>query len=187
MGAIVQFGSGMMYYGRWMYSKTSNLEQANCPYLIGVVGWFMLTSLAHKAKIDQDWGLMLSCWSFGPGVVFMTIAYISIFQGFIRENTGKGHPAHFLLIAPPAVMSLGIAVYTEGYAIPSQCIFGYLLVLMFVLLRTGLLFFQKPKVLGVYWAYVFPMASLATCAIKMAEYQQTEQSEIIAWILIATS
>jgi hypothetical protein len=49
----------------------------------------------------------------------MIISMVAIFLGFNKENTGKGAPAHFLIIAPPAVASIGIAGFTGGYnAIP---------------------------------------------------------------------
>ena len=81
-------------------------------------------------------------------------------------------------------MSLGLAGFTGSYGTAPNCIFGYCLVLLVVLFQLGLHSAKKPSVFGVYWAYVFPIAALATNAIKMADTQQSKASEIIAWILI---
>merc|ERR1712224_835868 len=41
---------------------------------------------------------------------------------------------------------------------------------------------QRPAVLGVYWAYVFPNAALASLSIKIAQQRQTAISEGVAAI-----
>jgi len=54
-------------------------------------------------------GINLAALNFGVGCVFEVVSMIAIFDGFHKGNTGEGHPAHFLLIAPPAVMTVCVA------------------------------------------------------------------------------
>jgi hypothetical protein len=69
----------MNYYGRWMYSTDGNLNRAGAPFLLSVVGWFLLTILCQKTKMEEFTGLDLAAWNFGIGLVFFTLSNISIF------------------------------------------------------------------------------------------------------------
>ena len=78
-------------YRRWMYDPTANLSSAGCPYLLSVVGWFLLSVLANSLNLTQAWGLNLAAWTFGTGAFFWTISTVSIFQNFARiTRTGSG-------------------------------------------------------------------------------------------------
>lgn len=112
---VIQIAFTMNLYGRWMYSKNAHLGKAGAPYLLSVVGWFLLTVLCFKTKIKELIGIDLAALNFGIGCVFEFVSKISIFQGFHLGNTGEGHPAHFLLIAPPAVMSVCMQLFRGGY------------------------------------------------------------------------
>ena len=67
-----------------MYSEKKSLEKAGAPYLLGVVGWLLLTVLGQKAKIEQDWGIDIPAMTLGVGVTFMCISMVAIFLGFSK-------------------------------------------------------------------------------------------------------
>ena len=76
----------MNIYTRWMYSEMANVGKASTHYLLSVVCWFLLCVLAQQAKIHDDWGLNIPVFTFGCGVLFYSIAMVSIFQGFHKGS-----------------------------------------------------------------------------------------------------
>jgi hypothetical protein len=79
---VAQMAFTMNVYGRWMYSKNGHLGKAGAPYLLSVVGWFLLTVLCFKTKIKELIGIDLAALNFGIGCVFEFVSMIAIFQGF---------------------------------------------------------------------------------------------------------
>jgi len=172
-------------YTRWMYSCDAHLGKVGAPVLLSVVSWFLLTVLGNKCKLQADWGLPLPAMCFGTGCAFLLLSVVAIFQGTHSGNTVKGHPSLFLLIAPPAVASLGLEGFEGTYGDVSSAIFGYCLMLLIVLLGLSPTILKPPELFGAYWAYVFPMAALATCSIKMAKTHDSYEAKVLAWACIA--
>ena len=200
-GAFYQLVLVLVLYHRWMYGAERSMESASTPYLLSVVGWFLLALLGSRAAIDQLTGVALTSFVFGIGSFFATVTYISLFQTFHRGHTAAGAPALFLVIAPLSIASCALAAMSEGdpshdagsaaafgdktFGGPSQALLGLALFMLCLLIRTGPTITAKPAVFGVYWAYVFPMSALATAAIVNAEDAQTAGSKGLAVALVA--
>lgn len=62
-----------------MYSENAHLGKAGAPFLLSVVGWFLLCNLALKSKIEESTGLDIAPMVFGVGTAFYTVGVISVF------------------------------------------------------------------------------------------------------------
>ena len=65
---LYKFVLDQFIYYRWMYSDQDSLAISEAPYLLSVVGWFLLSILASKSGMDELLGLEVSYWMFGIGV-----------------------------------------------------------------------------------------------------------------------
>eukprot|EP00936_MAST-01D_sp_MAST-1D-sp1_P002190 g2190.t1 len=113
-------------------------------------------------------------------------------------------PAFFLLLAPASLLAnalrgmgvehdvgggaqAGAALVPLNFG-PAPCaIFGYVIVVMCILLQLGPQLAAKPETLGIYWAYVFPFAALATLGVHYCGARNSRGSEVLAWTLVALS
>ena len=98
-------------------------------------------------------------------------------------------PAHFLILAPASVGALGLAGFTDppDFGRGSRCIFGYALLMLFVLVSTSTGFRERPASFGAYWPYVFPTAALATCGVKYHDSQGSFLSGVLLWTLVGVN
>ena len=48
-------------------------------------------------------------------------------------------------------------------------------------MRFGPRLAAKPEVLGVYWAYIFPLAGMASAAVRAADSEGAAGAEGFAW------
>merc|ERR1712038_105645 len=99
----IKFLLDQIIYHRWLYSKTRSLVLSQTPYLLSIVGWFFLSSLASKACMEEWTGFPLASMCFGVGTFFAVIVYVDIFNNIPRVKVSRGHPAMFLILAPPSV------------------------------------------------------------------------------------
>ena len=187
-GACWQFTLTLLFYHRWMYDGDRSMDSASTPYLLSVVGWFILAVLGSPecARVDELIGVGLTQMAFGVGSFFAIITYITLFQTFNRGHTAAGAPALFLVIAPVAIASIALAkmgsdhdggsdstadpsVLPREFGEASRALLGIAIFLLLVLFRVGPTIIAQPNVFGAYWAYVFPVSALATAAILNAD------------------
>ena len=64
---------------------------------------------------------------------------------------------------------------------------GFCIVMALILFKLGLTICNIPGVFGVNWAYVFPLAGLASSVVKYAEFKDTPQARILAWVFVGLS
>lgn len=170
----------LLFYHRWMYGGDRSMDSASTPYLLSVVGWFILAVLGSpdRAHVDELTGVGLTRMAFGVGSFFAVITYITLFQTFNRGHTAAGAPALFLVIAPVAIASIALAKMgtaqdgggsSSPFSEVSQALLGVAIFLLLILVRVGPTILAQPNVFGAYWAYVFPVSALATAAILNAE------------------
>ena len=62
-------------------------------------------------------------------------------------------------------------------------VLGYALVMLSVLLLSGPKLAGEPKLLGSYWAYVFPVAALGSACINYAAYENSPEAKAVAWVV----
>ena len=119
-----------------------------------------------------------------PQVVFYSFAVISVIQGLAEKPHLKGEPVLFLLIAPPSVAATCFANFHGGRfrGVPVS-VLGYALVMLSVLLLSGPKLAGEPKLLGSYWAYVFPVAALGSACINYAAYENSPEAKAVAWVV----
>ena len=177
-------------YARWVEAAEAphagaGVDHATPSYLLSTVGWPLLTTLGVDLDIPRHWAAPLPAMTFGPGVVFYGLCFVSILQA--HEAT-KGEPGLFLLMAPPSAMVVALQRLDGGTCSPgAEATFGFALVVFLVILRVGPVFLRKPEILGAYWAYTFPLAALATaattCATDDGESDGRAVPTALAWAL----
>ncbi|KAJ1448429.1 voltage-dependent anion channel [Pelagophyceae sp. CCMP2097] len=171
-------------YARWLRppkseKKTNQLGSAKPPFLLSTIGWPLLTLLAQQVHFERRFGVDVGSMTLGAGVALYALAFVSIFQASVESE-----PALFLLIAPPCAIALAIAGY-GGFGPAPKALLGFALALLAVFAKLGPTLLGAPSVLGVYWAYVFPLAALATAAVRAAEFDDSRGSRGLAWTLVA--
>lgn len=185
--SVYQLSLVLFFYNRWMFSDEFLGNAAVTPYLLNVVGWFLLCNLGKAATVDIWLGVDVPTFFFGIGTLFCVIVYVDIFQNLNNGAVGRGHPAMFLLLAPPCVSCLSLSMLLGSWTLASKAIFGAMIFLLLLLLRSGQVIMKEPAFLGIYWAYVFPLAALATCGIANANAEKSDGAKVLAWILISIS
>lgn len=168
IAACWQLTLTLLFYHRWMYDGDRSMDSASTPYLLSVVGWFILAVLGSPdcARVDELTGVSLTHFVFGVGSFFAIITYITLFQTFDRGHTAAGAPALFLVIAPIAIASIALAQvggnqYDGGgsggpsvrefrgdFGGPSQALLGIAVFLLLVLVRVGPTILAQPNVFG---------------------------------------
>lgn len=175
-------------YNRWMYIPNTGLGESRPPMLLSTVGWFLLSILATVADIEGLLGLDMASLTFGVGFLFLAVLYVSLLQQIHEAKVGgRGHPGMFLLLAPPSVASIALIGITGGYGPFSRAILGAMIFLLLLLLRSGPTILKEPVFFGVYWAYTFPLAALATSGVRHAQAVDTFASKFLAWALIGVA
>lgn len=178
---LFQLAVSMLIYHRWLYLLGQ--ESASAPWLLSLIVWFLLVPLGASADIDEASGLPLTKMVFGVGAFFAVLIYPLILLGIYHGRTGAGEPALFLTLAPVSVAGLGLRAL--GAPTAAEALFGLALFLLFFWLRSGPKLLEAPKVLGTYWAYVFPLAALATLAVGVAADRQTRSANALAAVCAA--
>lgn len=56
-----------------------------------------------------------------------------------------------------------------------------------MLLLSGPKLAGEPKLLGSYWAYVFPVAALGSACINYAAYENSPEAKAVAWVVFITA
>ena len=178
-------------YEHWFFDSTTlsarRLSCAKPQFLLSTVGWFLLSVLGSTANIAEAWGLVLPAFCFGAGTVLYLMVIMNIFND--NSTVQRGSPALFLLIAPPSVAVVAsdmLAGDDDSFAVISQVILGWCLIVVALLVRLGPIIFKRPPVFGVYWAYVFPSSALATALLRYASKPNTSttSSQIFAAIVL---
>lgn len=184
---LLQTGLALTVYERWMFSPIKgDIGSASPPYLLATVGWPLLCVLAQVLELERRWHFDIASCLFGCGVVFYSLAFISIAQTMHTRQHARGAPVLFLIVAPPSVLAIALANFNGGrFGSPSTAVLGFCLFMVLLLIRLGPRLLDKPSTLGVYWAYVFPLASVATAAVRYADTFDTRQARGLAWALVA--
>lgn len=192
IGLVCQLVSTSAIYESWLFSESSNITCAKPQFLLSTVGWFLLAVLGALLDIERKWGISLPSFCLGIGLVMYFMVTISIFNRIHESPRDRGSPALFLLMAPPAA---GVVAWdlierendTEEFAMGSQLLLGWCLGLVLLLFRLGPTILQRPPVLGTYWAYVFPLAALATAMVRYASAMGTRVSRVLAQVGVVLS
>lgn len=159
-------------------------------FLMSIVGWCMLANLGQECQIKSEWGIGLPQMCFGAGFILYIYIMIFILSNFPTTRGMKGSPALFLLMAPPSVMVVSLALFNESTSAFSQTaemLLGWAYLLLMLLSSLGPNIWKMPSVLGEYWAYVFPLASATTATIRYALALQTDAAEVLAVIMTLIS
>lgn len=186
-GLAFQAALVQVFYLRWMGAPNQQLSTATAPFLLTTINWFLLTLLGIKAEVADMTGINLPPMLFGVGCFFAGLIYSNIFQRVHAATViGQGHPAMFLTLAPLSVASIAYAELNGGAFGNGSCgLLGLALVLFAFLMRSWPNLLKKPAVLGLYWAYVFPLCALASACIAHAQTMQSGGARALAWISVS--
>jgi len=182
--AISQSAIALSIYERWMFDPKSELSCGKPQFFLSTVGWFFLLVLGVVAEIDTTWGIDFPAFCLGAGSMFYLIVVVSNFSTLHKSPEGKAQPALFLFLAPPSVGMVGVALYTGEFGLMARAVFGYCIIMLLLLARIGVTIMQDPAVLGVYWAYIFPLAALASASARYAADEGTLGARILCYVLV---
>lgn len=177
-------------YESWLFSKSKNIECSTPQFLLSIVGWFLLSVSGSSLDIKNVSGLALPTFCLGIGLMTYIMVVIAIFNGLHDSPKTKGSPALFLLIAPPAVGAVAWDMIDDSpvdFAFGSQMLFGWCLGLVLLLFRLGPQISQQPPSLGAYWAYVFPLAALATASVRFSTKDYNRSTIVVSAVSVVVS
>ena len=198
-GLQIIFAVGLLYqtvitqiiYDQWLFGKESSVSSAKPQFLLSVVGWLLLATLGTPAKIEDDWGLSIPHFCLGIAFVFYLMVVFSIFNGLHQfREVFRGSPSLTLLLAPPSVAAFALdTMYAKTDASEfsplASAVLGWAVILFILLGKIGPKILKKPTVFGEYWAYVFPLAALATAWLRYASVVDTKSAEGVALFFLA--
>lgn len=187
-----QVGFTSFVYEDWLFSKIKTIQCAQPQFLLSTVGWMLLATLGAVAKITERWGLALPEMCFGVGIILYFMVTISIFNSMHQRpaQQQKGSPALFLLMAAPSIGAVALDLLEDipnEFAAGSYYLLGWSWTLVLLLVRIGPQIARRPPVLGAYWAYVFPLSSLATASLRYAWEVSTIGSQLLAFAAVMLS
>mmetsp|Transcript_54418 Transcript_54418/g.80780 ORF Transcript_54418/g.80780 Transcript_54418/m.80780 type:complete len:380 (+) Transcript_54418:36-1175(+) len=174
-------------YIRWLFDANASIKSARPQFLFSCVGWFFLAVLGLQTNISDEWGINIPAFCFGSGLFLYLIIITSNFLSLSRAAGVKKSPAMFLFIAPPSVAVIAAEGFYGGFLTASQFLLGWCLVLLVLLIRIVPSVEKSSSSFGTYWAYVFPLAGIATSSVRYAESQPSIASCGLAYILVAVS
>ena len=118
--ALVQLVLDGRRCGQWLYGGAVPPGEAAPLHCIGVVGWFLLTTLGQAVGVEGAWGLPLPTYAFGCGAFF----YLLAINLLLRPRAEAGDPALLLLLAPPAAAAVALADLSGSFGAVPQALFG---------------------------------------------------------------
>ena len=183
--ATCQTAIALSIYERWMFDKKSELSCGKPQFFLSTVGWFFLLVLGVVAEINATWGIDFPAFCLGVGSMFYLVVAVSNFSTLHKNPEGKAQPALFLFLAPPSVGMVGVALYTEEFGLMPRAVFGFCIIMFLLLARIGVTILQDPVVLGVYWAYIFPLAALASASAHYAANEGTLGARILCYVIVS--
>jgi len=186
---VAQIVSTQHVYNNWLFHSQCTISLATPPFLLSTVGWFLLANLGLSVTIEDAWGLALPQFCLGIGTMFYLVLVFTIMTSLHEHQQElKGSPSLTLLMAPPSVAVIVIDALNgtpDQFSDTAAMVLGWILILLVPFAKSGPVIKRSPRVLGEYWAYVFPLAAAATAFIRYASKVQTMASKIIASIYIA--
>lgn len=150
------------------------------PLLLPLVGNVLAPVIGAKL------GFMTLSWMlFGLGALLWIIVQPLILY---RISTGpilpaKMWPALVILLAPPAVGSLALALLTDGFGPGPLAIYGYAVLVAAVMLLLVPNFRTVPFAMS-WWGYTFPSAAFVTASMKASHAHPFPLMTPVLWLLI---
>jgi len=198
-GLRIIFGIGLAYqtvitqiiYDQWLFAKESSVSSAKPPFLLSVVGWFLLATLGYPAEIEDAWGISIPQFCLGIAAIFYLMVVFSIFNSLHQfRDVFRGSPSLTLLLAPPSVAVAALDNFNSNreareFSQVASAILGWAMILFILLLKIGPKILNKPTVFGEYWAYVFPLGAFGNAWLRYAVVMGTRSAEIVGLFFLA--
>lgn len=185
---VAQILSNQHIYEKWLFNPGSNISCAKPPFLLSTVGWFLLANLGVTIDIEEEWGLAIPQFCLGIGSMFyLIVVFVIMISLHKHRKEMKGSPALTLLLAPPSIGVVALDAIDgtpETFSIVASVTLGWILVLFIIFSKAGPMIVREPGVLGEYWAYVFPLAAVATAFARYAAIVETLAADVLASIFI---
>jgi len=170
-------------YHRWLFSINGTVNSARPQYSLSTVGWLLLSVLGEQTDIRSSVGLNLPTFCFGVGTMFYAIVVFSIFNGLHRSRDEMSSPALFMLLAPPSLAGIALDLMDgdpETFSDGASMLLGWSLIIFVLVIKTAPSVTRMDRTIGTYWAYVFPLSSLATLTIQCAGAERSVSSRVMA-------
>ena len=164
----------------WIQHSKFELEHINPSWFIPVVG-NLLVPVAGIVHCSDE----ISWFFFSIGLVFWMALFTIFFYRIIFHHPlpEKLLPTFFILIAPPAVGFISYVKLT-GVVDPFARVLYYFAIFMSLLLFSQVNIFYRIKFYLSWWAYSFPISSLAIASILMYHKTGEPMFESVAYIYI---
>ncbi|MCF8053844.1 MAG: SLAC1 anion channel family protein [Deltaproteobacteria bacterium] len=160
-GAILQFFFFLVIVAEWIRHERFEIKHMNPSWFIPAVG-NLLISIACTGITPA----IVSWFFFSAGIFFWLVLQVILFSRIIFNAPlpEKLVPTFFILIAPPAVGFLAYFKLTGVVDNFATFLFCVALLMFFLLLSLGRMFFQIRFFIS-WWAYSFPLAALTMASL----------------------
>jgi len=165
----------------WMHGKQFEIKHLNPAWFIPAVGNIIvpIAGIQH-ANIEILWAF------FAIGLIFWLILLVVFFNRIIFYNPlpQKLLPTLFILIAPPAVGSIAITKLSGELTDLSRILY-YFAVFILALLLFQIKLFSKIKFYLSWWAYTFPISTMAIASVLMFHNTNLDVFKYFSYGLLA--
>lgn len=157
----IQFVFAIILFRRWILHEMQ-IKELNPLWFLPIV-WNLLAPVAWIPL----WFIELSRFFFSIGFIMWLVLFTVIMNRIIFHNPipSKLMPTLFILLAPPAVVSISYTILNSWELSDLSRISFYFSVFIFILIISKINILWKLKFFMSWWAYSFPMAVLTNACL----------------------
>lgn len=162
-GAGLHFTATIVILSLWIRQTKFELNHFNPSWFIPIVG-NLLVPIAGTTHVGQD----LLWFFYSIGFIFWILLFTIFFYRIIFNNPipEKLLPTFFILIAPPSLGFVSYVKLTGAIDSFAKILYFFALFLVVLLLSQWKMFYRIEFYLS-WWAYSFPLASIAIATALM--------------------
>lgn len=189
LGATVLFAVGAALHltftihllGRWI-TRNYEIKHSNPAWFIPVVGNILVPIPGTQLGYVE-----LSWFFFAVGLVFWIVLFTILFYRIVFHDQmpAKIVPTLFIFIAPPSIGFLSYVGLTGGPLDGGARILIYVALLLTLLLLSLYRQFLSVPFAVSWWAYTFPLDSVATASLEFAELAGADLIQGVGTALLA--
>ncbi|MCB2099406.1 MAG: SLAC1 anion channel family protein, partial [Rhodobacterales bacterium] len=183
VGAAAQFALAVVIFRRWIVDNIE-IHQSSPAWFIPIVGNIVAPLGAVPLGLVEVGWFFFSIGIVLWGVLFPIMVYRIVFH---HQMPAKFLPTLFVLLAPPAIGFLALLLLNGGVLDPLARVLFYVgLFLVAVLATMAPLFARVPFSLA-WTAYTFPLAAMATAALRYHALVPGTATRVLAVVLLVVA